>query len=151
MHPHPPKGAVSRGRSLPQLFLLRACGECGVQSSQKGKLKMASVLTTHLILASRFVVTFQANDEGDYFPLWGTCLGFELLGYLAAGEDYSIVTPVDALNISLPINFSSGMLLLLLLLFVYSPEAAVICCHCISCSLPSPVCNPVSSSVCCCL
>lgn len=25
-----------------------------------------------------------ANQKGDYFPVWGTCLGFELLTYLAA-------------------------------------------------------------------
>ncbi|XP_052861337.1 gamma-glutamyl hydrolase A-like isoform X1 [Anopheles cruzii] len=29
------------------------------------------------------------NDNGDYFPVWGTCLGFELLTYLAAnGTDH---------------------------------------------------------------
>ena len=27
----------------------------------------------------------EMNEQGDYFPLWGTCLGFELLTYLAAG------------------------------------------------------------------
>ncbi|XP_043281459.1 chitobiosyldiphosphodolichol beta-mannosyltransferase-like [Venturia canescens] len=26
------------------------------------------------------------NENGDYFPIWGTCLGFELLTYLAANE-----------------------------------------------------------------
>lgn len=24
------------------------------------------------------------NERGEYFPLWGTCLGFELLTYLSA-------------------------------------------------------------------
>lgn len=24
------------------------------------------------------------NDRGEYFPIWGTCLGFELLTYVAA-------------------------------------------------------------------
>jgi len=27
------------------------------------------------------------NDEGDYFPIWGTCLGFELLTYLSANDN----------------------------------------------------------------
>ena len=22
----------------------------------------------------------EANDNGDYFPIWGTCLGFEAMG-----------------------------------------------------------------------
>lgn len=26
------------------------------------------------------------NDDGDYFPLWGTCLGFELITYLSANR-----------------------------------------------------------------
>uniref|UniRef100_A0A7S3D4K5 folate gamma-glutamyl hydrolase n=1 Tax=Palpitomonas bilix TaxID=652834 RepID=A0A7S3D4K5_9EUKA len=26
------------------------------------------------------------NDEGDFFPLWGTCMGFQLLSILAAGN-----------------------------------------------------------------
>jgi len=24
----------------------------------------------------------KANDDGDYFPVWGTCLGFELLNVI---------------------------------------------------------------------
>ncbi|EAA11416.4 AGAP006670-PA [Anopheles gambiae str. PEST] len=29
-------------------------------------------------------IAMQYNENGEYFPLWGTCLGFELLTYLAA-------------------------------------------------------------------
>lgn len=51
----------------------------------------------------------KANDGGDFFPLWGTCLGFELLGYLSAGKDSSVLASgVDAENLSLALNFSSG-------------------------------------------
>ena len=49
----------------------------------------------------------QANDKGDYFPLWGTCLGFELLSVLTADND-SVISPVDAENISLPLTFTLG-------------------------------------------
>ena len=35
-------------------------------------------------------------------------MGFEFLGYLAAGKDDSVLSEVDALNISLPLNFSSS-------------------------------------------
>ncbi|XP_069702027.1 gamma-glutamyl hydrolase-like [Periplaneta americana] len=28
----------------------------------------------------------EKNKQGDYFPIWGTCLGFELLTYLAANK-----------------------------------------------------------------
>jgi gamma-glutamyl hydrolase len=29
-------------------------------------------------------IAAKLNDNGDFFPLWGTCLGFELLTYLSA-------------------------------------------------------------------
>ncbi|GAB0094655.1 gamma-glutamyl hydrolase [Sergentomyia squamirostris] len=31
-----------------------------------------------------YAIATELNDQGDYFPLWGTCLGFELLTYLSA-------------------------------------------------------------------
>lgn len=31
-----------------------------------------------------YKIAKQLNENGDYFPLWGTCLGFELLTYLSA-------------------------------------------------------------------
>lgn len=50
-------------------------------------------------------LAIKANDNGDYFPLWGTCLGFELLGYLATSKNYSVLSSVDAENLSLPLDF----------------------------------------------
>jgi len=32
-----------------------------------------------------YSLAMEANDKGDYFPIWGTCQGFQLLHYLAAG------------------------------------------------------------------
>ncbi|KAI0241550.1 Gamma-glutamyl hydrolase [Lamellibrachia satsuma] len=48
----------------------------------------------------------QSNDKGDYFPLWGTCLGFELLADLTA-ED-SILKRCHADNILMPLRFTTG-------------------------------------------
>jgi hypothetical protein len=28
----------------------------------------------------------QKNDDGIHFPMWGTCLGFELLAFLSANK-----------------------------------------------------------------
>jgi gamma-glutamyl hydrolase len=34
------------------------------------------------------------NKKGNVFPVWGTCLGWELIAYLTSGYDRSILSPV---------------------------------------------------------
>ena len=34
------------------------------------------------------------TDKGNPFPVWGTCLGFELLAYLTSGYDSKVLSPV---------------------------------------------------------
>ena len=50
-----------------------------------------------------------AAAQGETFPLWGTCLGHELIGVIAAGLDYSTspLTPGwDSENVTLPVVWS---------------------------------------------
>jgi gamma-glutamyl hydrolase len=37
-----------------------------------------------------------ANDAGDSFPLWGTCMGFQFLGLLTAQQDSILCADVRA-------------------------------------------------------
>eukprot|EP00590_Aulacoseira_subarctica_P005037 CAMPEP_0172433398 /NCGR_PEP_ID=MMETSP1064-20121228/67993_1 /TAXON_ID=202472 /ORGANISM="Aulacoseira subarctica , Strain CCAP 1002/5" /LENGTH=284 /DNA_ID=CAMNT_0013181301 /DNA_START=77 /DNA_END=931 /DNA_ORIENTATION=- len=48
----------------------------------------------------------EANDNGDFFPLWGTCLGFELMVMLAADDNSIMHSGFDSYNISLPLFFT---------------------------------------------
>ncbi|XP_012934720.1 gamma-glutamyl hydrolase [Aplysia californica] len=48
----------------------------------------------------------EANLYDDYFPIWGTCLGFELLSVLTAGENLLKTTQTE--NMTLPLNFVEG-------------------------------------------
>mmetsp|Transcript_11414 Transcript_11414/g.18720 ORF Transcript_11414/g.18720 Transcript_11414/m.18720 type:complete len:323 (+) Transcript_11414:62-1030(+) len=52
------------------------------------------------------------NDEGDYMPLWGTCMGFQWL-LICATEDTSILDPpsgqMDSYNLSIPLDFTDSM------------------------------------------
>ena len=48
----------------------------------------------------------EANDSGDYYPIWGTCLGFEELSVLETGSGSVISLDVEATNIALPLNFT---------------------------------------------
>ncbi|XP_059469922.1 gamma-glutamyl hydrolase-like [Neocloeon triangulifer] len=47
------------------------------------------------------------NNQGDYFPIWGTCLGFELLIYLMAGKDDPRIV-CDAWDKADPLDFEIG-------------------------------------------
>ena len=45
-----------------------------------------------------------ANRRGDFFPIWGTCLGFEALANIVAGE--YVLSESKARDIAMPLNFS---------------------------------------------
>ncbi|XP_029459744.1 gamma-glutamyl hydrolase-like isoform X2 [Rhinatrema bivittatum] len=49
-------------------------------------------------------LALQAFHSGDYFPIWGTCLGLQLLTVLTAGEN--LLSDALAENISLPLNLT---------------------------------------------
>ncbi|XP_029447239.1 gamma-glutamyl hydrolase isoform X2 [Rhinatrema bivittatum] len=52
-----------------------------------------------------YKLALQANDGGDYFPVWGTCLGFEQLSVLTSDELLLTVTNTE--DIALPLNFTT--------------------------------------------
>ena len=43
--------------------------------------------------------------QNDYFPLWGICLGFELLATMVSGSS-SVLSHSDSENLPLPLNFT---------------------------------------------
>ncbi|KAK5878000.1 hypothetical protein CesoFtcFv8_025453 [Champsocephalus esox] len=47
---------------------------------------------------------YHANKRGDYFPVWGTCLGYEQLTVLTSGE--KLLTRTDTSGVSLPLLFT---------------------------------------------
>ena len=52
-------------------------------------------------------LAIKINDNGDYFPLWGTCLGFELLLYLSAGKQ-NYLTACNSYDRALTVTFLEG-------------------------------------------
>ncbi|CAH1792999.1 unnamed protein product [Owenia fusiformis] len=51
-----------------------------------------------------YELAIEANKRGDYFPIWGTCQGFELLSTLTPGRD--VLIPCHAWNIKSALNMS---------------------------------------------
>uniref|UniRef100_G3N5Z5 folate gamma-glutamyl hydrolase n=1 Tax=Gasterosteus aculeatus aculeatus TaxID=481459 RepID=G3N5Z5_GASAC len=53
-----------------------------------------------------YELALEANKRGDYFPVWGTCLGYEQLTVLTSGEDLLSLTNTS--GVPLPLNFMDG-------------------------------------------
>lgn len=51
-----------------------------------------------------FNLALKANDAGDVFPIWGTCMGMQQLSVLVAGEN--LLSKTTAENVALPLNFT---------------------------------------------
>ncbi|XP_023650260.1 gamma-glutamyl hydrolase [Paramormyrops kingsleyae] len=49
-------------------------------------------------------LAIKANSKGDYFPVWGTCLGFEELVYLTFGK--WCLSSTNTTAVALPLNFT---------------------------------------------
>lgn len=58
------------------------------------------------VTATLYSWAVEANNKGDYFPIWGTCQGFEQLAVLGAGSNYSVLSHFSAENLSLPLTFT---------------------------------------------
>jgi gamma-glutamyl hydrolase len=54
----------------------------------------------------------EANANGDYFPFWGTCQGFQMFHVLTVGasNEYDVVEKYDAWNISWAVNWEKEAL-----------------------------------------
>ncbi|XP_038560254.1 gamma-glutamyl hydrolase [Micropterus salmoides] len=52
-----------------------------------------------------YQLALTANDAGDFFPIWGTCMGMQLLTVLVAGEN--LLTNTTAENIAMPLNLTT--------------------------------------------
>lgn len=65
-------------------------------------------LTPFSVTASLiFNESVSAASSGEMWPLWGTCLGFQLISFLASDFDQSILTSgFDSENLTLPLSFT---------------------------------------------
>jgi len=58
-----------------------------------------------------FDKTVDANKNGDFMPLWGTCMGFQWL-IISASRNIDILDPpsgqMDAYNLSIPLDFTAA-------------------------------------------
>lgn len=52
-----------------------------------------------------FDLALKANDAGDFFPIWGTCMGMQQLSVLVAGQN--LLSKTTAENVAMPLNFTA--------------------------------------------
>lgn len=69
-------------------------------------------LTPYAQTAQRILQEVEAAyQKGEHVPLWGTCLGFELLSFLLSGPDFKnpvLKSGFDSENITLPLHFTDA-------------------------------------------
>uniref|UniRef100_A0A4W3GWZ9 folate gamma-glutamyl hydrolase n=1 Tax=Callorhinchus milii TaxID=7868 RepID=A0A4W3GWZ9_CALMI len=53
-----------------------------------------------------YKLAIEAFDAGDYFPIWGTCMGHQELTFLTSGKDLLIRTNTE--NMALPLNLTDA-------------------------------------------
>lgn len=75
--------------------LLLPGGDVNIQTSQYSR---AAKIFYNLAL--------EANDRGDYFPIWGTCQGFQQLTVITANKN--LLTLTDTKSVDLPLTFTSA-------------------------------------------
>uniref|UniRef100_A0A0E9X9E6 folate gamma-glutamyl hydrolase n=1 Tax=Anguilla anguilla TaxID=7936 RepID=A0A0E9X9E6_ANGAN len=68
----------------------------GVNLTSSGYAKVAKTF---------YELAIKANNKGDYFPIWGTCLGFEELTYLTSGK--LLLTATNTSGVALPLIFTN--------------------------------------------
>ncbi|CAL8313256.1 unnamed protein product [Merluccius merluccius] len=67
----------------------------------------ADLVTSGYAAAAKvfYQLALEANSRGDYFPIWGTCLGLEELTYLTGGR--LLLSPTDTRGVALPLVFTN--------------------------------------------
>eukprot|EP00029_Vermamoeba_vermiformis_P011313 TRINITY_DN6185_c0_g1_i1.p1 TRINITY_DN6185_c0_g1~~TRINITY_DN6185_c0_g1_i1.p1 ORF type:complete len:315 (+),score=87.22 TRINITY_DN6185_c0_g1_i1:416-1360(+) len=66
----------------------------------------ADLTNTTLYLAGKYIydLALEANNKGDYFPIFGHCMGFEWLSMITS-QDLNLLTKFDAWNIAMNLDF----------------------------------------------
>jgi len=57
-------------------------------------------------LTSIYTMAIKANAQGDYFPVWGTCLGFQELS-IQQSQNMSLLSHFDSENYTIPLTYTS--------------------------------------------
>ena len=68
----------------------------------------SELVRTPLFYAGQYLyrLALDANDRGIHFPIFGHCMGFELLNMITS-EDFDILESEEADDVGLPLNFTS--------------------------------------------
>ncbi|KAM6900779.1 gamma-glutamyl hydrolase isoform 2-T2 [Xenentodon cancila] len=69
----------------------------------------ASIISSGYERAAKlfYELAIEANKNHDYFPVWGTCLGFEQLTYLTSGK--FLLSHTNTSGVVLPLHFTKDV------------------------------------------
>ena len=62
----------------------------------------------YIAAKSLWDMALAANAKGDFFPIWGTCLGFQTVSIMASGNLSLLSQYAGVDGVSLPLNFTDA-------------------------------------------
>ncbi|XP_033106632.1 gamma-glutamyl hydrolase-like [Anneissia japonica] len=88
----------------PYEYYLRIFNSINGVFMQGGSIKDARLMKSEYARVAKIMLdlAIESNKNGDYFPIWGTCLGFQVLASLVAGKNIRL-GGFDAVNRAIPL------------------------------------------------
>lgn len=71
-------------------------------NNSKKKMEKSEFFETGEFLIS---LAREMNEKGDYFPVWGTCLGYELMVMSVANDSSNVLSMFNSTNHSMKLKF----------------------------------------------
>ena len=98
---------LAGGRVLPLSYYATDAQVDSVVAQSNGALFMGGGASLPAAAKRLWSQAMSANQNGNIFPIWGSCLGFEWIMQLASGDDNILSSGFDAENLTLALNLTA--------------------------------------------
>ena len=97
------------GRTLRVPFTANSTQIEEIYKQTSGLLFMGGAATLPQAARDLYALKVKGDESGDFYPMWGTCLGFEWINQLVGEDDSIIDGTFSAENISLALDFTDAI------------------------------------------
>lgn len=97
------------GRTLRVPFTANSTQVEEIYKQTSGLLLMGGSATLPQAARDLYSLKLKGDSNGSFYPMWGTCLGFEWINQLVSEDDSIIDSKFNAENISLALDFEDDI------------------------------------------